>query len=138
MRSKLWSCASSARTRLANARKRVDDMVAGARVLADKVLAKRSDGTINAHADRLHRMVDEVNAQAKQASSDPLDLNITMGDRTFVDASDQSTINSRKAASVETAFGAIDTCTKAPVLNHDQGLSRLEPQSLRLDCQPTR
>ena len=102
MKSILWPYMSSPRTRLLNARMRVDHMVAAARARVDRVLAKRSDGATNALADRLHVMVDDVNAQAKQAGSDAADLNITIRDRTLVNAANQSAITSRKAEAVET------------------------------------
>jgi hypothetical protein len=50
--------------RLANARKRIDDMLAKARARVDKILANRSTHATDAHADRLHRLVDVVDAQA--------------------------------------------------------------------------
>src|ERR1700726_663769 len=52
----------SASVRLANARKRIDEMLAQARARVDKILANRPPGVSNAHADRLHRLVDVVDA----------------------------------------------------------------------------
>jgi hypothetical protein len=54
----------SASARLVNARKRIDNMLAESRARVDKILANRPDSATNAHADRLHRLVDAIDAQA--------------------------------------------------------------------------
>jgi hypothetical protein len=51
--------------RLVNARKRVDYMLAKARRRVDKILVNRPASATDAHADRLHRLVDVVEAQAR-------------------------------------------------------------------------
>jgi hypothetical protein len=50
--------------RLVNARKRIDYMLAKARRRVDKILINRSARATDAHADRLHHLVDVVEAQA--------------------------------------------------------------------------
>ena len=56
--------------RLANARKRIDEMLAQARARVDEILAKRPTGATNAHADRLHRLVDVADADLRDLHGD--------------------------------------------------------------------
>jgi hypothetical protein len=50
--------------RLANARKRIDNLLAESRARVDKILANRPASATSAHTDRLHRLIDVMDVQA--------------------------------------------------------------------------
>lgn len=80
----------AASIRLANARKRVDDMLAKARARVDKILANHSTDASDAHANRLHRIVDAADAQPVQKPTrvDPTD--VVTPDTHLIEATKQS------------------------------------------------
>jgi hypothetical protein len=49
--------------RLANARKRIDNMLAESRARVDKILANLPASATSAHADHLHRLIDVMDVQ---------------------------------------------------------------------------
>jgi hypothetical protein len=99
----------SASVRLANARKRIDEMLAQARARVDKILAKRPTGATNAHADRLHRLVDVADADLveKQPVREPTRDNATDAvapDTRLIEATNQS-VAASQPETVQTPTG---------------------------------
>jgi hypothetical protein len=80
----------AASIRLANARKRIDNMLAKARARVDKILAKRPTGATSAHADRLHRLVDVVDAQAVREPTRDDATDAVAPDKRLLEAANQS------------------------------------------------
>ena len=91
--------------RLVNARKRIDYMLAKARRRVDKILVNRSASATDAHADRLHRLVDVVEAQALSEPMLDAATNVAPGlDPRLTEATDQS-VAASQPETVKTPLG---------------------------------
>ena len=94
----------SAAIRLANARKRVDDMLAQARARVDKILANRSTRATDAHTNRLHRVVDVVDAQPVLEPTRDDATDAVARDTRLIEASNQS-VAASQPETVQTPIG---------------------------------
>jgi hypothetical protein len=95
----------AASIRLANARKRVDDMLAKARARVDEILANRSTRATDAHADRLHSLVDVVEAQAASEPMPDAAADVVPGlDAQLIEATNQS-VAASQPETVKTPIG---------------------------------
>ena len=94
----------SASVRLANARKRIDEMLSQARARVDKILANRPIGVSNAHADRLHRLVDVADAQPVREPTGDDATDAVAPDTQLIEATNQSAAASQPET-VQTPIG---------------------------------
>ena len=78
--------------RLANARKRIENMLSESRARVDKILASRPASATSAHADRLHWLVDAIGTEAVRdpPRDDATDADVFGLDMRLIDAANES------------------------------------------------